>query len=362
MQEAAALDIITSLSREFGTPDYVKGGGGNTSVKTGNVIWIKPSGTTLAGMTPEAFVAVDRRALSVLYTMDVPPAADEREAKVKNTMTSAVCGGSRGRPSVETPLHDMLDFTYVVHTHPALVNGLTCACAGKRHAAALFPDALWVPYTDPGFILSMTVRDMVAAYQKERGFQSSVILLENHGIFVGADSPEEIRAIYASVMNTLRSVYQKAGVSTELTYTAPEPSSGHVDELKRELSELLGPAASGVHVSRRFNVAPAPLSPDHMVYAKAYPFDEPLNEAHVKEFIARHGYAPRVIVTADAVAGVGKSGAAAALALVLTQDGALVQQLTPAFGGVQFMSESARAFIESWEVESYREQQLARPA
>ena len=269
MNPTAALDIISSLSREFGTPDYVKGGGGNTSVKTGDTLWIKPSGTTLAGLTPEAFVAVDRRALSVLYTMDVPPAADEREAKVKDAMTAAVCGGSRGRPSVETPLHDMLDFIYVVHTHPALVNGLTCARDGKHHAADLFSDALWVPYTDPGFTLSMTVRDRVAAYQKERGRQPSVILLENHGIFVGADTPEEVRTIYAAVMNTLQSVYLKAGVSTELAYTTPEPLPGTVAELKRVLPDLLGPAASGVDVTCRFSVAPAPLTPDHMVYAKA---------------------------------------------------------------------------------------------
>lgn len=362
MNESAALEIISALSREFGTPDYVKGGGGNTSVKTGNVLWIKPSGTTLSGLTPPAFVAVDRSALSALYTMEIPPTADQREAKVKDLMSAAVCGGSRGRPSVETPLHDMLDAAFVVHTHPTLVNGLTCARDGMKHAALLFPDALWVPYTDPGFTLSMKVRDMVAAYKKEHGVQPSLILLENHGIFIGADTPEDIRAAYASVMHTLRIAYRDAGVSIQLQYLSAEPTPNEATALKRALSDLLGAAASGVEVGRRFEAAPGPLTPDHMVYAKAYPFTGPIDGEHVKDFIVRCGYAPRVVVTAQAVAGVGKSGAAARLALELAEDGALVQQLTPAFGGVQFMSESARAFIESWEVESYREQQLARPA
>ena len=42
------LEIITALSHEFGTPDFVIGGGGNTSFKNAETLWVKPSGTTLA--------------------------------------------------------------------------------------------------------------------------------------------------------------------------------------------------------------------------------------------------------------------------------------------------------------------------
>ena len=56
--------------------------------------------------------------------------------------------------------------------------------------------------------------------------------------------------------------------------------------------------------------------------------------------------------------GVGASQKVADLALILAQDGALVQQLTAAFGGLRFMSDAAREFIENWEVESYRAKQM----
>ena len=36
------LDTITQLSREFGSGEYVKAGGGNTSCKTGDTLWVKP--------------------------------------------------------------------------------------------------------------------------------------------------------------------------------------------------------------------------------------------------------------------------------------------------------------------------------
>ncbi len=46
------------------------------------------------------------------------------------------------------------------------------------------------------------------------------------------------------------------------------------------------------------------------------------------------------------------------LALEFARDGALIMQLTEAFGGIYYLSGSAREFIENWEVESYRSEQL----
>lgn len=45
-----SLKTITELSHEFGSDDFVKGGGGNTSCKTTETLWVKPSGTTLGGL------------------------------------------------------------------------------------------------------------------------------------------------------------------------------------------------------------------------------------------------------------------------------------------------------------------------
>ncbi|SVB75886.1 uncharacterized protein METZ01_LOCUS228740, partial [marine metagenome] len=45
----------------------------------------------------------------------------------------------------------------------------------------------------------------------------------------------------------------------------------------------------------------------------------------------------------------------AELALELAQDGAQVMQLAGAFGGIDYMTDRAREFIENWEVESYRQ-------
>lgn len=221
------LETITQLSHEFGTPDFVKGGGGNTSCKNADTLWVKPSGTTLAGLAPEKFVALNRQKLARLYTVEIPSNSSAREALVKDLMAAAVLPGHTGRPSVEAPLHDILPGTFVVHTHSALVNGLTCAKQGAAACARLFPDALWIPYIDPGFTLCMDVR------RRLRG--QRLVILENHGIFVSGDTADEVRSTYRRVLDALRGEYQKAGIPTELK-PGPIPN------------------------------APEPVSPDHMVY------------------------------------------------------------------------------------------------
>ena len=60
------LETITALSHEFGTTDYVRGGGGKTSCKDKHTLWVKPSGTTLGGLAPETFVALNREKLAEL--------------------------------------------------------------------------------------------------------------------------------------------------------------------------------------------------------------------------------------------------------------------------------------------------------
>ena len=55
------LDVIVKLSRFFGAdPSFVLAGGGNTSCKMDDVLYVKGSGTALATMTRDGFVKMDR--------------------------------------------------------------------------------------------------------------------------------------------------------------------------------------------------------------------------------------------------------------------------------------------------------------
>lgn len=352
------LATITRLSHQFGTSDYVKGGGGNTSAKDAQTVWVKPSGTILSGLKPDDFVAIDRSRLALLYSTPTPADPQTREALVKDIMSAAVCPGSQGRPSVEAPLHESLDARFVVHTHPALVNGLCCANEGKATAAKLFPKALWIDYIDPGYTLCMKVRKDIHEYQQRYGKQPEIILLENHGIFISANCDKHIEQLYADVFAILKAEYVKASVAVE--FPAVRPLSAEKLACARDAFSKVFTTEHSAFIAgvETFAAAEGPISPDHIVYSKSFPYIGIPTKEGVAAFVQQRGYEPAVVITDDAVYGLGTSQKSAQLALELAIDGAMIVHYARAFGGIQFMSDRARAFIENWEVESYRKKQM----
>jgi len=348
------LKTIVELSHEFGAVEYVRGGGGNTSVKNDTTLWVKPSGTTLGGLKEETFVQMNRAKINELYEVETPSESAAREELVKNMMAASV-ENDAGRPSVEAPLHNVFDAKFVVHTHPCAVNGLTCAKGGEAACKEMFPDALWVEYIDPGYTLCMEVRKRIEAYKEANGKEPALLVLQNHGIFISADTADEIRALYARVMDAITEEYLKAGVFQTLEIS--EPFEGPETEVK--IKQLFGDDAAFVASSGLFGVAPGPITPDHLVYSKAFPFVDVLTAEVAMQYQSDRGYAPKVVVAGDRVCGIGTSQKNADLALELAQDGALVLQLAEAFGGINYMTDAAREFIENWEVESYRQKQVS---
>jgi rhamnose utilization protein RhaD (predicted bifunctional aldolase and dehydrogenase) len=352
------IDNIIELSHAYGGTFYVRGGGGNTSCKDATSLWIKPSGTTLATLTRETLVRMDRAKMAELYDYVPSPDATQREADVKDLMAASVFPDSSGRPSVEAPLHDSFPYIYVVHTHPARVNGLTCGTQGPAECERLFPDALWVPYVDPGYTLCMVVREAMMKYTERTGACPKLVVLENHGIFVAADSVREIHDLYAHVMDTLGAEYSAANTSESLTLAGDSPDAETISATTAAIQSALGPKqAAYVAAHAPFHVPQGPLTPDHIVYSKSYALEcDTVDATAIEAFIAANGYPPSVVRTAAGVFGVGSTEKDAALAVEFAEDGSIVEQLTAKYGGMRYLTDASREFIENWEVESYRKQ------
>ncbi len=352
------LETIAQLSRACGGENYVLGGGGNSSCKDGSTLWIKPSGASLAEMTPRSFIAMERQRLQRLYEIAPPADPVAREALVKETMAAAVKPQTPGRASVETPVHNAFEARYVVHTHPTLANGLACSLGGAAAAARLFPEALWLPYVDPGYTLGMRVRRELDAWRQRHGGEPRLMWLENHGVFVAADAPAEIMATYDHLMATLSRHYSQAGVPEELRAgQAPSPERAAI--VAEALRAALGAAASQVLAAPPTDCAAGPVTPDHLVYARAFVYEGTLEPAALRAFVERRGYAPRAVALPGGIFGLGSSPREASLALAFARDAARIRQLARAFGGVQYLADAARDFLENWEVESYRARQMA---
>jgi len=233
---------------------------------------------------------------------------------------------------------------------------MTCGKNGKSACAELFPEALWVDYIDPGYTLAIQVRNKIAEFAAKQGMCPQMIFLKNHGVFVGADTADEINAKYAHIMSTLDSHYSKHAITEKLDQGILDQEI--VETIAPKLRTLLrDPARKTIISEKFFQVSSGPLTPDHIVYAGSFSLatESTTIEADILKFAEKNGRKPLVIsIPEKAVFIAGDSLRNAKITADLAQDAALVMKFTDAFGGAEFLSDVSRSFIENWEVESYR--------
>ncbi len=371
-----SMNELIEVSRRYGAdPEYVVAGGGNTSWKNAGELYVKGSGVALESVDAAGFVRMDRKKLAAIWSASYPSDPDARESAVLADMMAArFPGEEKKRPSVETLLHDILPYAFVVHTHPALVNGVTCSSREASAAKELFGDeVLWIPSTNPGYILSQIVKDAFDEHTDRTGKAPAFILLQNHGIFVYADAVAGIDETYARVMKALSSkIARRADFSpVELPAVAANEASAAAASLARLSDSGAGEAAVHFAVDaeiRRataseaaFSAFRAPFSPDHIVYAGSdFLWADSLAslpDAYAA-FVARFGgRRPKLAaVKGLGVFGLGAegNGKSARLAVELFRDAAKIAAYTEAFGGPRYMTQDQVDFINNWEVEQYR--------
>lgn len=190
---------LVEFSRKYGSdPELVLAGGGNTSMKENGVLYVKGSGCSLSTIQPENFVAMDLEKLLAVLKKEYPASDREREAMFLADVSAAkLPGEEQKRPSVEALLHALFPQRYVLHLHPALVNGLTCGVAGEKTARKLFPSAIWVNACKPGYTLAKLLSDQI-------GPDTDTVLLQNHGVFYAAETPEELEKLLQGMMDVLK--------------------------------------------------------------------------------------------------------------------------------------------------------------
>jgi rhamnose utilization protein RhaD (predicted bifunctional aldolase and dehydrogenase) len=209
--DKALLELIR-ISNTVGKDRLlVQGGGGNTSVKTddGKYMYIKASGTALKDMNVKAGWRRVRLDLVLSLIKDqsiVQLDTYAREIQIVNRLLLACDDQVTGqaRPSVEAHLHGFLD-KCVIHLHPSSVGAYANAKNGRAELEKLFRKEslppIWVPYTDPGFMLARRISRLVNNYQKQYGHKPPVMVLEKHGLFISAGSPNAALHLVREVIN-----------------------------------------------------------------------------------------------------------------------------------------------------------------
>jgi rhamnose utilization protein RhaD (predicted bifunctional aldolase and dehydrogenase) len=108
------------------------------------------------------------------------------------------------RPSVEAHLHAFLD-KCVIHLHPVAVLAYCCAKNGRVELEKLFKGEkfppVWVPYTDPGFMLAKKITNVVGSYQRQFGTKPAILFLQKHGLLVSANRTDAALGLLRKVIN-----------------------------------------------------------------------------------------------------------------------------------------------------------------
>lgn len=380
------IEDLIAISRKFGQDSrFVIAGGGNTSYKDENRLWVKASGHALATITEDGFAVLDRALLNEMGEKAYNEDTAIREEQVKNDL-SVACITKDRRPSVETSLHNCMGFAFVVHLHPTLVNGLMCSVNAEAACKEIFPDALYIEYTDPGYTLFKKVYDRIKAYKAEKGKEPQVIFLQNHGIFVGGDTTAEIEGIYSEVLGKLEAKVAAlpegdTAVSETVTDVVPairqmlSRSGRGFKTLKVTKNAIVDFFIDGCSVTSTgsvtdcpgksgFDKIAKPFTPDIIVYCKSsYIFieaesdEEILKQAEeeIEAFVSGKGYTPKVLlIKGIGLIAVGDSSRNAQIITDVFTDAMKVAFYAQSFGGEHPMERAWIDFIDNWEVENYR--------
>jgi len=156
--------------------ELVLHGGGNTSVKIDDTLYVKGSGWNLDTIEKPGFSPVD---LGVLLEMATRESLSDTQMVAEQR--AAMENQSFPNPSIEAILHAIIPYDYVDHTHADAVVTLTNTPNGKALVQKLYgKNMLIVDYVMPGFELAKHIYEIT----KNVDWNSLTgMVLMHHGVF-----------------------------------------------------------------------------------------------------------------------------------------------------------------------------------
>lgn len=300
---AEALEEIVDGSRRIGAdPSLVLHGGGNTSIKaTATDVWgepvdaiyVKGSGWDLATIEPAGFAPLRLDGVRRLAELD-----ELSDVEMMNQLRIHLLDSAAPNPSVETILHALIGQRSVLHSHADAVVALTNTPDGADVARSVWGDtAVIVPYVMPGFDLAHAC---AAAYAQQRGDDTNLMVLLNHGIFTYANDTQTAYDVMAEAIEAAHehlarhangAARSRAPQHPEPLSSQPTPSASHstdvavaVAQLRADISvhadaPMLLSASFNTDQTRAFCGRPdsaslaqrGPATPDHIIRTKQFP-------------------------------------------------------------------------------------------
>ena len=222
-------------------------GGGNTSAKivqpepltaeSVEVLWVKGSGGDLGSMKLDGFATLYMDKLKLVVPQFGGP---HDEDKVVGLYAHCAFGLNPRPPSIDTPLHGLIDRPHVDHMHPDAV----IAIAASKDSQALTHEVWageigWLPWLRPGFELALRLRKFIRENPSAKG-----LVLQAHGLFTWGQTSREcyettLRIINRAITWLAEKNIGNAGLGRQTT--APLPQAR-----RRDVAAALMPRIRGL--------------------------------------------------------------------------------------------------------------------
>jgi rhamnulose-1-phosphate aldolase/alcohol dehydrogenase len=239
--DAALAQPLVERSNRLGADRRVTNfAGGNTSAKvtvadpvTGRptrVLAVKGSGGDLGTISADglAFLDLDR-----LLSLERVHASGTHEDDLVALYDACVFG--RGAvPSIDTPLHALIDADHVDHLHPSAVIALAAAADGRELVRRCYGDDVgWVDWKRPGFELALELRDFTRRHPSARG-----VVLGGHGLINWAPTSEACEAVSLELIARAEAFLRAHGRADALGDVVPGFAPLAATERRRQAAAL----------------------------------------------------------------------------------------------------------------------------
>ena len=284
------------------------------------------------------------------------------------------------RPSVETHLHAFLD-KCVIHLHPVAVLAYACAKNGRAELEKLFKKEsfppVWVPYTDPGFMLAKRIAKLIDDYQNRFGKKPTILFLQKHGLLISANSPDAALQLLREVIicctgklrqpkvGKIKPVTQEAIADAKLCiHRAFFEATGRHATITYFYDDAI--AAFWRQKDAQKMLLPAALTPDELLYANGPAmWVDDCDSKKIAGRLTSQTKKKRKPSVAFLVKGVGLLVAGtekiAPTIRDIVESSFFIRTNALRLGGILTLNKSERDFIKQWESEAFRKKLASGP-
>ena len=177
-------------------------GGGNTSAKVTvlnpasgepiELLYVKGSGGDLGTLRTQGLAVLERQRL---VSLDKVYRGVEHEDEMVPLFSFCSHGPGGAAPSIDTPMHGLVDFAHVDHLHPDSVIALATAADGEELVRRIWGDSVaWVPWKRPGWELGKAMAE-VSSHEGVIG-----VVLGGHGLTTWGSTSDEVEQRSLSII------------------------------------------------------------------------------------------------------------------------------------------------------------------